>query len=245
MQSETIDLFEYWNILWRRKLLISGLFVAAVALAVLLTFILTPYYRSETVLIASGAESGGLGAAFSSIPLAAALTAGSGIQLPSDKVLIVMNSRSIAESVISRFDLMRVFFEDDWDKEKNAWKDPEDPPLLQDALRLLRDDVVSVTRSKEGAISVAVVWKDAKLAADIANQYVAATTQLLNEKSITVTVQVVDRAVPAQRKHRPKLIILVNVAGALALAAGVLSAFILETLQRRKAYSNNREDPPS
>jgi uncharacterized protein involved in exopolysaccharide biosynthesis len=237
MQSETIDLLEYWNILWRRKVLIGGLFAASVGLAVVLTLVLPPYYRSETVLIATGTEAGGLGAALSSLPLAGALTAGSGIQLPSDKVLVVLNSRTIAESVISRFDLLRVFNEDEWDAEKKAWKDPDDPPLLQDAVRLLQEDIVSVTRGKEGAIEVAVTWKDARLAADMANQYVAATTQVLNEKAINVTVQVVDRAVPAQKKHSPKLTVFAAVAGLLSLFAGVLAAFILESRQRRPATS--------
>jgi uncharacterized protein involved in exopolysaccharide biosynthesis len=232
-RSDVIDLLEYWSILWRRKKLIIGLFVVAVAVAVVLSFALPPYFRSETVLMASGTEAGGLGAALSAIPLAGALSAGSGIQLPSDKVLVVLNSRTIAELVIARFDLLRVFNEDEWDREKKAWKDPDDPPLLQDAVRLLRDDVVSISRNKEGAIAVTVTWKDAQLASDIANHYVAATTQVLNEKAITVTVQIVDRAVPAQRKHSPKMTLLAALAGLLSLFFGIVAAFVLESRQQR------------
>lgn len=231
MREDEIDLFEYAAILWRRKLLIMTLVAAAVAIAVVLSLVLPSYYRSETVLLATGTEAGGLSSALSSIPLAGALSAASGIQSPSDKVLVVLNSRTIAEAVIARFDLLRIFNIDEWDQEKKAWKDPEDPPLLQEAVKRLQEDVVSIGRSKEGAIEITVTWKDARLAADIANHYVATTTQVLNEKAINVTVQVVDRAIPAQKKHSPKLSVLVAVAGLLSLLLGVLAAFLLEHRQ--------------
>jgi uncharacterized protein involved in exopolysaccharide biosynthesis len=231
-RDDEINLMYYWNVLWRHKRLIIGLCAVSVALAAGVSLLLPKYYRAETVLIATGSEAGGLGAALSSIPLAGVLSVGAGIQTSTDKVLVVLNSRTIAEQVITRFDLLRVFNEDDWDRQKGAWKDPADPPLLQDAVKRLTEDVVDISTSKEGAITISVLWKDAKLAADIANQYVASMAQMLNEKAINVTVQVVDRAVPADRKDRPKTGLIAALAAVTSLFCGLLAAFALEIRKR-------------
>ncbi len=148
----------------------------------------------------TGSESGGLGAALSALPFAGALGGISGVQTPADKIMVILKSRTIAEAVIKKFDLMKLFYDKDWDFAKGTWKNPDKHPLVEDAVKLLTTDIAKFNKSKEGAITVSVEWKDPILAADIANYYVTALTEVLNEKAINVTIQVVDKAIPAERK---------------------------------------------
>lgn len=57
----------------------------------------------------------------------------------------------------------------------------------------------------------------------------------LTEARDTPTVQVLDPAVPAERKSRPKILLNVLIAGILSLLIGIFWAFIREALDRRNA----------
>ncbi len=234
-QEPEISLFDYWDVIRRRKKMVTGLFAVSVIIAMVLSLLLPKYYKSETVIIANTSDSGGLGAALSSIPLAGAL-AGSigGLSTPADKILVFLKSRTIAEMVIKRFDLMHVFYKNDWDAAKGAWKDPDDPPRMEEAVKYLTKKVADFKRDKSGAVTVAVEWKDPRLAAEMANYYVVALTEFMKDKSINTTIQVVDRAVPAERKSSPKIKLNMALAGIVSLVAGVFVAFFLENLSKQK-----------
>jgi uncharacterized protein involved in exopolysaccharide biosynthesis len=68
----------------------------------------------------------------------------------------------------------------------------------------------------------------------MANSYVTALTAFLNQKAINVTVQVVDRAVPAERKSRPKIRLNMALAGIMSLFVGLFIAFFLEYIEKQK-----------
>jgi uncharacterized protein involved in exopolysaccharide biosynthesis len=231
-----INLLDYWKVLWRRKYLLIALFTVSVVATMVVSLMLPKYYRSEAVILAIAPESGGLGAALSTSPLAGAF-AGSlgGLSTPADKILVFLRSRTIAEMVIKRFDLLRVFNANKWDVEKGSWKDPAKPPLMEDAVKKLGQQVTSFKKSKEGTITITVEWKDPRLAAQIANYYVAALAEFMKDKSVNTTVQIVDPAVPAEKKSSPKTAMNMIMAGILSLFAGMFIALILERLspQRR------------
>jgi tyrosine-protein kinase Etk/Wzc len=237
MQDEThdeeINLLDYWNVLCRRKKMLTLLFTASVIIAVIVSLLLPKYYESETVIIANTSDSGGLGAALSSIPLAGALAGAVGLQTPADKILVIVKSRTVADMVIRRFDLMRVFYEDDWDAARGTWKEATDRPFIEDVLKQL-DNISDFRKSKEGAITISVEWKDPKLAAEIANYYVTALNDVLGKMAINTTIQVVDRAVPAEKKSRPKRSLIVALSGVMSLFIGVFIAFLLESLSKQK-----------
>ena len=241
MHEDEINLLDYWRVIWKRKWLIGSVFAAAVVAAMVVSLLMPKYYKSTTVAIAAESGAGGLGAALSSLPFAGALAGAAGIQTPADKIMVILKSRTVAEAVIQRFNLLRVFNEDAWDGAKNAWKDPEDPPLTQDAVKFLTENVMSVSKSKEGAITLSVEWKDPRLAADMANYYVSALTGFLNDKAINVTIQVVDRAVPAERKSRPRISLNMALAGTASLFTAVFLAFFLDYLERLRSLPEDRE----
>jgi len=237
-EEDEINLLEYWNVLWRRKVMLMAISMVAVTVTMILGLLSPKFYKSETVIIAAGSEAGGLGAALSSLPLGGMLGGAAGIQTPADKVLLYLKSRTTAEAVIKRFELLKVFNEKAWDREKGAWKHPEKPPYLEDAVTTLNKSVTKFNKSKEGAITISVEWKDPKLAADMANYYVIALSEFLNEKSVTITIQVVDKAIPAERKSRPKIRQNMMLAGVASLFIGVFIAFFLEYLAKQKTISS-------
>ena len=203
--DDEINLLEYWSVIWKRKTMLISLFTIAVIVTMVISLLLPKYYKSETVILATASDSGGLGAALSSIPLAGALAGAVGLQTPADKIMVILKSRTIAEAVIKRFNLLQVFNADDWDSAKGTWKNPDDPPLMQDAVKYLSEQVTDFKKDKDGSITIVVEWKDPKLAAEMANYYVAALAEFMNDKAINTTVQVVDRAIPAEKKFKPKM----------------------------------------
>ena len=234
LQDDEINLLEYWNVIWRRKILIITLSFFVVT-GTMISGILSPkFYTSETMIITSGSEAGGLGAALSSLPLAGAFGGIGGVQTPADKIMVLLKSRTITESVIKKFNLLKVLNEKTWDPEKGTWKNPDKPPLLEDAVRTLSQNITKFNKSKEGAITIDVEWKDPQLAAEIANYYVFALTDFLKDKSMNITVQVVDRAVPAERKSRPKIAQNMMLAGVASLFIGMFIALFLEYLAKQK-----------
>jgi uncharacterized protein involved in exopolysaccharide biosynthesis len=235
VHEEAINLLDYWDMLWRRKMMIIILCVVAVLATLLVSLQLPKYYRSEALILTTAPDSGGLSAALSANPLAGAF-AGSlgGLSSPADKILVFLKSRTIAEKVVKRFDLIRVFNESKWDAAKGAWKNPEKPPFLEDAVKDLEKKVTSFKKSKEGVITISVEWKDPKLCADMANYYVSALAEFMKDKSINTTVQIIDSAVPAERKSWPKTGLNMALAGVLSLFIGVIIALGIESRAVRK-----------
>lgn len=234
MREETITLADYWHVLWRRKLMIIALCTASVLVTMAVSLLLPKYYKSEAMVLAIAPEAGGLGAALSAGPLAGVLTGSlGGLTTPADKILVFLKSRTIAEMVIRQFDLLRVFNERNWDAAKGAWKNPNKPPLMEEAVKYLGKNVTSFKKSKEGTIAITVEWKDPKLAADIANYYIAALAEIMKNKSVNTTVQIVDSAVPAGKKSSPNIRKNMIEAGIISLLIGIFFAFFLEKLSNR------------
>jgi len=187
------------------------------------------------MILAIAPESGGLSAALSASPLARAL-AGSigGLTTPADKILVFMKSRTIADMVIKKFDLVHVFNKDKWDAKTGSWKNPDKPPLLEDAVKKLGKEVTSFKKSREGTVAITVEWKDPKLAADLANYYIVALAEFMKDKSVNTTVQIIDPAIPAEKKSSPKIILNVLLAGFLSLFVGIFLALILDSRSKKK-----------
>jgi len=237
-REQEVDILEYWHIIWSRRTMLIVLFTVSVLLTMIVSLLSSKYYRSEAVIAPVMPEPGGLAAALSNLPLAGGLVGASGMQTPADKIMVVLRSRTIAEQVIRKFDLLPKFYETKWDSEKKTWKDPEKHPFMQDAVKKLLDDVVDLKKSKEGIVTLSVEWKDPALAADIANYYVAALTEFIRDKAMNMTILVVDRAVPSERKSRPKIALNMVLAGVASLFIGTFIAFFQTSLQKRKAISS-------
>ena len=232
-KTQEINILDYWNVLWRRKYVLLALFIVAVVAAMVISTMMPKYYLSETVIISSSSESGGLGPTLSSLPIAG-LLGGSGVQTSADKILIILKSRTIADAVISRFKLDRIFNEKRWDENKQEWKDPQNAPKMSETILTL-NNITRFFKTKDGAITIRVEWTDPKLAADIANYYVYALTEFLKDKAMTVTIQTIDRAVPADTKSRPIIRVNMMIADIASFLFGILAIFLVELIQKARS----------
>jgi len=182
-QTDEINLLDYWRVIWKRRLLILLLFLISVVAAAVISLRMTPIYQARATLMpvesSQSRFSGALGA-LQNIPFVGGALGKTG----TDKIVTILNSRTLAEDVIKKMDLIKILFKMNWDKEKGKWK-ADKPPTMQDTLRGLQG-IVKVADDRKGLISITVEYEDPKLAADIANNYTAALHQFLSEKTISL-----------------------------------------------------------
>jgi tyrosine-protein kinase Etk/Wzc len=161
--QQDVTLLDYWNVLWKRRRLLSGLFTVAVTAALIISLLLPKIYESTATLLPQleSNEMGGLGALLSASGAGSAAQS-LGISLPGapatpvDLFVAMLKSRIMADAAIKQFNLMALY----------------ETKTLEDARRHLQEDTrISVT--KEKVIKVTVEGTSAQLAADLANFYVS------------------------------------------------------------------------
>lgn len=159
--EDEINLLDYWRILKKR----GGLVVGLVAVSVLATgslsyFVLTKIYESTATILAPKESAGGSAGVAAALAASGAGQIVAGLLPPAgtnrDAFVAILKSRTMAQDLVDRFKL----------------KDHYQKELTEDAVKALQQGT-EVRVSREGAISITVENKDPKLAADIANAYIA------------------------------------------------------------------------
>lgn len=192
-EEDEIDLLEYWNVLWKKRLLIVGvsLFAAVVAAGVSLT--MPNIYRAETLLAPMGGEEskGGLSSMLGGLGGIASLA---GVSLgggSSEQSIAVLKSREFIWGFVKDEKLMPILFEDDWDSEAKQWlsDSEEGKPTLWDAYRVLIGVLLASTDKGSGLVRLSIDWQDPKLAADWTNSLVQRLNTFLREQAIVQSNQ--------------------------------------------------------
>lgn len=174
--QDEVNLLDYWRVIWGRRWLIGGLFVAAVLTAMVISFQMPKIYESTATLFPSleSKDGGGLGALLSSAGGAAGAAQSLGISLPgtpatpTDIFVAMLKSRIMADEVIKKFNLVDFY----------------ETKSMDDARKAL-EGATKITLSKEKIIKIVVEAKDPKLAADIANYYVSNLDRLNRTLSVS------------------------------------------------------------
>lgn len=182
-QTDEINLLDYWRVIWKRRKVIFALFFVSVVAAAVISLYMTPIFQAKATLMpvesSQSRFSGALGA-LQNIPFVGGALGKTG----TDKIVTILNSRTVAEDVIKKMDLIKILFKKNRDQENGKWK-TDKPPTMQDTLRGLQG-IVKVADDRKGLISITVEYEDPKLAADIANNYTAALHQFLSENTISL-----------------------------------------------------------
>lgn len=211
----------------RKKLILFPAAVALVALAV--GSVLPNVYRASTKLLPPQQQSSA-SALLAQLGGVAGLAAGAaGIKNPTDVYLGMLRSRTVADRLIAKHDLKKVYG--------------------TDSLERARADLVAdtaVTSGKDGLIVVEVNSGDAKLAANLANGYVQELLELTKTLALTEAAQ---RRLFFQGQLELAKNNLVNVEKSLkgALEAGGVvsvdgaSRAVVETVARIRAQVSARE----
>ena len=172
-EEDTIDLYELWQTLWSRRKFIIIFVSVSVILTAVISLIMTPVYKSETTVLPVSGKSNMLGG-LSDIAAIAGLSVGGGGD-DSQKVMAVLNSRTIKENVIKRLDLVKVILEEV----------PENRDPMQACLEKFEKRVSISSDKKSGVISIAIEDEDPERARKIADVYVSDLKDILNSKSLT------------------------------------------------------------
>ena len=175
-REDEINLLDYWRVIRKRWKIIAWIFGVSVITAGVISLLMSPIYRAKTTLMPLESSGSQLSAAMrnlGSLPFVGGMVPSIG-GASADKLVAVLQSRTVAEDVIRALDLIKVLFEEDRDE----------PPTIQDAVRSLTE-ATKITDDKKGLISVSVEYKDPGIAADIANQYTIALQRFLNENTLS------------------------------------------------------------
>ncbi|MBN2012883.1 hypothetical protein JW960_26370 [candidate division KSB1 bacterium] len=173
---EEVNLVDYINVVTNHRwMIIRNVFFVAVVVAIL-SYLLPKQYSAETSLLPpNDSQSGGLMSALAGTPL---MQLGiSPVTSTSDLFVQILQSRSVLDQVL------QTSFTDK-QGEKRDLIDILKFTSPEKARRALVKSL-TVSASTEGVIRVQVEMKSAKLAADVANAFVAALDQINQEKYAT------------------------------------------------------------
>ncbi len=173
--EEEIHLLDYLIVCLKQRRMIVAITLSVGLLTALISLVMAPQYRAETRIFSAPRESTGMAVQLMAQFNGLAGFAGSaaGMQEPNKLFVEMLESRTILDAVIDRFDLIKVY---DQEFKFKARK------ILQKHLRI-KDDV------KSGVITVAVDDRDRKAAADMANAMVEELKSLVKELAVTEASQ--------------------------------------------------------
>lgn len=161
-----VVLAEHW------KLLFFGPLAAGLA-ALGIAFVVTPIYTGTARILPPQQQQSTAAMLAQQLGALAGLAgAAAGIKNPADQYVALLKSRSVADRLIERFDLMRVYEAD----------------FVQDARKTL-DNRSSIKAGRDGLIQIDVDDEDPKRAAAIANAYVTELEELLKRLALTEAQQ--------------------------------------------------------
>jgi len=148
---------DFFLALARHRKIVVSLTVAAGVVALVVAFFLPKWYTGTTKIMPPQQSQSNAVAILGQLGAIAggAATQALGLKNPSDIYVAILKSRSIADALVQRFDLRKVYDED----------------LLSEARKELARNS-SISAGREGIITIEVEDRDSKRAASIANAYV-------------------------------------------------------------------------
>ncbi|BCO09723.1 hypothetical protein GF1_20990 [Desulfolithobacter dissulfuricans] len=163
VQEDEIDLIELWRILWAGKWFILFFSLSCTLAAGLVSiYVLPEEYKSSATLIPNQQDqsaASSLSGLIGNLPLPIALP-GQG----SSNIMSFLQSRTLKERLIKKYDLLPVLYKDIWDPETRSWmvEEPEDQPTVIKALQgEVLDNFFTVNQDKKTElINLAWVGED-------------------------------------------------------------------------------------
>jgi uncharacterized protein involved in exopolysaccharide biosynthesis len=180
---DEINLYDYYLVIKKRWKLIALVFFAATVAAGVISLVMTEIYRAETTILPIQSGSSGRVASMlgqlSELPLVTTMLPATS----ADKLVNVLESRTVREAIIRNLDLLDRLFPDE---EKSGLFGESEPPTIQDGIRAL-GEITNVRKDRKGdLIKIAVDCPDPELAARIANRYPVELQRFLSENALSL-----------------------------------------------------------
>jgi tyrosine-protein kinase Etk/Wzc len=172
-KHDEIHLLDLLVILAQHKLLVVGVPVATGAMALIASMLMTPIFASTVKVMPPQQQNSGVSAMLGQLGgLAGAAGGLAGIKSPNDLYIGLLESRSIADKLITRFKL----------KERYGH-------TMEETRNVLKGSSEISSGKKDGMISITVNEKDPQFAADLANGYVDELIKLTQTIALTEASQ--------------------------------------------------------
>jgi len=166
---EEFELIDFLVVLARHKKLLYRLPLVFAILGVVLSLVMAEEFKATTKMLPPQQAQSGTAALLSQLGgMAGAASGIAGLKNPSDLYVGMLKSRTIADRLIAKFDLKKVY-DVEW----------------QEKARKVLENNTTITAGKDGLITVEVIEKDKKLVAPLANAYVNELIQLTKVLAVT------------------------------------------------------------
>ncbi len=171
--DKEINLFDLLIVLAKQKKLVLGLPLVVAVLAAGISFVLPVSYTATAVIVPPQQSASSSAAMLSQLSGGlAGLASIAGIRTPAELYIGMLRSRTVADNLIQRFDLMRVY-------------ETEYPSNARKAL----ETKTAITHVQGGLITIEVDDQDPKRAAAMANAYVDELLKLSQTMAVTEASQ--------------------------------------------------------
>jgi len=172
-QDDEIDLMDIAVALARQKNWLIGCTVGAGTLALVVSLLMTPIFTSTTRILPPQQQSSGMAAALGQLGALAGAAGGlAGLKNPNDLYVGMMQSETVADSLIKQFKLQERYETDTMVATRNALA-----------------GIRQISSGKDGLISVSVDDKDPAFAARLTNAYVDELKKLTQTLAVTDAAQ--------------------------------------------------------
>ncbi len=175
--DDEVSLLDLLIVLAKHKRTVLGIpFVVAIA-AVIISLLLPNIYTGTTRILPPQQSASAASALLSQLGgavggLGGAASGALGIRNPNDLYVGMLRSRTVADNLIARFDLNKIYRED-----------------IQSVTRSILQDKTTISAGRDGIISIEVDDKDPKRAAELANGYVEELMKLTRVLAVTEASQ--------------------------------------------------------
>ena len=175
--DDEISLLDLLIVLAKHKRIVLGVPFAVAIAAAIISLLMSNIYTGTTRILAPQQSASAASALLSQLGgavggLGGAAGGALGIRNPNDLYVGMLKSRTVADNIITRFNLDKIFNED----------------YLSNTRRRLAN-VTTITAGREGIITIEVDDKDPKRAADLANAYVDELKRLTKVLAVTEASQ--------------------------------------------------------
>lgn len=170
IDDDEIHLLDGLTALGKQKKILFGVPIVTTTIAVAAAFLMSPVFTSTAVILPpQQQQSSGVAAMLGQLGgLAGAAGSFAGLKNPSDMYVGILKSRAVSDVLIKKFDLQRHYGEE---------------TMFETRKELTKKSLIS--SGKDGMISVVVEDENPKLAAEIANAYMAELADLTQRLAVT------------------------------------------------------------
>jgi len=175
-EEDEINLLDLIKVILKNLRLIGIIIGVVVVATAIISLIMTPVYESKAVIIpTTQTKNIGVGGMFAQQ---------FGISGPSSpmatEVVSLLKSNTLRERIIKRYNLLKLFFEDNYEELKKQKNENE---LLWMGLRRF-DGITKVNfKQKDNTIEIVVGYKDPKIARDLVNYTLAELTDYMSSEA--------------------------------------------------------------